>query len=481
MYRIQPSLHRFMIFTKSTFATPFLFLILVLSSGILSSCKTNSRDTATKPLNVIIIMADDLGYGDLSCYGNKAYSTPNIDQLATEGMLFKDYHSNGAVCSPTRAALVTGRYQQRAGIEGVVTAANHRDTGLDTTETTIAEVLLNHGYGTAIYGKWHLGYLPAFNPVRQGFQEFRGYVSGNVDYHSHIDQGGVFDWWQQDKLTDDRGYSTDLITRYGLEFLEGRGDSPFLLYLAHEAPHYPYQGRGDKGERTVGGQFPNVGSRKDVHEAYKEMVVALDEGVGAIKNKVIELGIEKNTLILFISDNGATNKGSNGVLNGFKGTLWEGGHRVPMIAWWPGRINALQYSSELVMSMDLFPTILSLAGIDKKINLDGVDFAPVLLNNENLPDRTVCWRYNDWKCIREGPWKLLIHNENRYLFNLDKDLNEKRKSPGAGEGYCRSPVQRIGEVGGGCGPWSKKTNVVYHVQSSIFISSRFSYVFLWRI
>lgn len=397
------------------------FLLFLFFQSACEQGKDRSR--SVRP-NIILIMADDMGYGDLSCYGNKAYHTPNIDQLADEGMRFTDYHSNGSVCSPTRAAMLTGRYQQRSGIEGVVTAAGHRHTGLDPEEITIAEVLKDQGYTTAIFGKWHLGYDTHFNPVRQGFQEFRGYVSGNVDYHSHIDQTGVFDWWHQDSISDDKGYSTDLITRYGLDFLDRKSDDPFFLYLAHEAPHYPYQGRGDKGERTVGGVFKTQGARTDIGNAYREMMLAIDEGVGAIRKKVIELGIEENTLIIFVSDNGANNQGSNGTLKGFKGTLWEGGHRVPMIAWWPGTIGARQSSTELVMSMDIFPTLSSLASVSPNIHYDGIDLSDVFLWNEDLQERVVCWRYHDWKCIRKGSWKLLIHKENRFLFNLDEDVDE---------------------------------------------------------
>jgi arylsulfatase A-like enzyme len=411
--------------SKSYHFRIFPALLVLFIAIVTCSCRQSRDMSRVEKPNIILIMADDLGYGDLSCYGNMAYSTPNIDQLADEGMRFTDYHSNGAVCSPTRAALMTGRYQQRSGIGGVVTAAGHRHTGLDLAETTIAEVMKANGYATAIFGKWHLGYDPQFNPVRQGFDEFRGFVSGNVDYHSHIDQTGIFDWWNQDGIMDDEGYSTDLITGYGMDFLDRNYEKPFFLYLAHEAPHYPYQGRGDSGDRTVGGTFNNLGSRKDVGQAYMEMMTALDQGVGAIKQKVLELGIEKNTLILFISDNGANPKGSNGSLRGSKGTLWEGGHRVPMLAWWPGKIEGGQSTSCMALSMDLFPTILALSSIKQEIDLDGIDISNILFGQNGSADRMVFWRFKDWRCVREGPWKLLINKNERFLFNLDEDLNER--------------------------------------------------------
>jgi arylsulfatase A-like enzyme len=401
-----------------------LRLFTILSILTLSCRPTEHKSHAEQP-NIILIMADDLGYGDLSCYGNEVYQTPHIDQLAAEGMRFTDYHSNGAVCSPTRAALMTGRYQQRSGIGGVVTAAGHRHTGLDRGETTMAEVMKANGYATALFGKWHLGYDPQFNPVRQGFDEFRGFVSGNVDYHSHIDQTGIFDWWKQDVLLDDEGYITDLITRYGLDFIDRHHQAPFFLYLAHGAPHYPYQGRDDRADRTVGGTFKNLGSREDVGQAYQEMMFALDEGVGAVREKVVNLGIAEHTIIIFISDNGANAKGSNGALRGFKGTLWEGGHRVPMLAWWPGKIDKGQSSTSLLLSMDLFPTILALSSINSGVDFDGVDFSRLLFGKEGPADRMVCWRFKDWKCARSGHWKLLVHKQEQYLFNLSQDLGER--------------------------------------------------------
>ena len=182
--------------------------LLFLTSSILHLASA----TAEQSPNIIFIMADDLGYGDISCYGSKTIKTPHIDKLASTGVKCTDYHSNGAVCSPTRAALMTGRYQQRSGIPGVVTAKSHRHTGLPLKEWTMGEAMKEQGYQTAMFGKWHLGYDPKFNPVKQGFDEFKGFVSGNVDYHKHIDQEGHFDWWQQDKIKEDPGYITDLST-----------------------------------------------------------------------------------------------------------------------------------------------------------------------------------------------------------------------------------------------------------------------------
>jgi arylsulfatase A-like enzyme len=342
-------------------------------------------------------------------------------------MKFTDYHSNCPVCSPTRAALLTGRYQQRSGIEGVVTAARHRHTGMAIEEVTFAEVLKRRGYATGIFGKWHVGYNVEFNPAWQGFDEFIGYVSGNVDYHSHIDQAGFDDWWKNCEKIPEEGYSTDLITRHGVDFIERHKDEPFCLYLPHEAPHYPYQGRNDPSERLPGGRKGKKAKGDEISRAYKEMVEVMDEGIGRIVETVKQLGLERKTFIFFCSDNGATKNGSNGALSGYKGSLWEGGHRVPAVAYWPGRIKPGTVTYETVLGMDLFATMLSIAGTKPPsgLKLDGVDLLPMLTEGDKLPERMLFWRYRKEKAVRKGPWKLLVQSNQSKLYNLDEDLGEK--------------------------------------------------------
>ncbi len=389
-----------------------------------------SKATVERP-NIIVIMADDLGYGDVSCYGSKKIRTPNIDALAGGGMKFTDYHSNCPVCSPTRAALLTGRYQQRSGIEGVVYAKGPtRQTGIALEEITFAEVLKKRGYATGIFGKWHLGYNVEFNPAKQGFDEFVGYVSGNVDYHSHLDGAGFEDWWKNCEKVPEEGYCTDLITKHGVDFIERHKDGPFCLYLPHEAPHYPYQGREDPPERLSGGRKGRKGRKakgEEITRAYKEMVEVMDEGIGRIVETVRRLGLERKTFIFFCSDNGATKRGSNGALSGFKGSLWEGGHRVPAVAYWPGRIKAGTITDQTTLGMDLFATMTSIAGakLPAGLKLDGVDLLPMLTEGAKLPERTLFWRYRKEKALRKGHWKLLIQNNQSKLYNLDDDLSEK--------------------------------------------------------
>ncbi|MFW5802711.1 MAG: sulfatase-like hydrolase/transferase [Verrucomicrobiota bacterium] len=386
--------------------------------------------------NIILIMADDLGYGDLGCFGSDRIRTPNIDALAGRGVAFTDFHSNGAVCTPTRAALLTGCYQQRSGLEGVIYVGGPtRRTGLDPNETySLAHALREAGYTTALYGKWHLGYRTEFNPVHHGFDQFRGYVSGNVDYHSHVDNSGVADWWDGLEQVEEDGYVTDLVNRHAADFIEEHQNEPFFLYVAHEAPHFPYQGRKDPPERFVGGKPPKDfdpwGSRPDRQAAYQEMIEAMDEGIGWIVDKLHECGLEDSTLVVFCSDNGAMDKfGSNGALRGEKGDVYEGGHRVPAIAALPGRIDPGVVSRETVMTMDLLPTFLTLA--DSKTEcpqpLDGIDISPALFEQRPLPVRDLFWRYGVKAAIRRGQWKLVrTADTGCELFDLDSDIAESR-------------------------------------------------------
>ena len=303
-------------------------------------------------------------------------------------------------------------------------------------EITFAELLKSVGYTTGIFGKWHLGYHPRFNPDKHGFDLFRGYVSGNVDYLSHVDQTGVADWWDNSKQITEEGYTTHLITQHAIRFMEDNKEHPFCLYVAHEAPHYPYQGRKDEAERTVGGEFSSRGSRKDVAVAYKEMVEEMDKGIGRIVATLKRLGLERDTFIFFFSDNGANKNGSNGVLRGFKGSLWEGGHRVPAIAYWRRKIAPGQTCGETTISLDLFPTSLALgnAAVPEGHKIDGVNLLPLLVENKSLGERSLFWAYRNQKAVRQGSWKFVVSSRNQgeeiALFNLDDDISEKMNLAG---------------------------------------------------
>ena len=394
---------------------------------------------ADKP-NVVLIVADDLGYGDVGCYGNKVNKTPGIDALAASGVRFTDFHSAGPMCSPTRAAMLTGQYQQRFGriFDTALSGMSHRDRGLPHQAVTIAEVLKPRGYRAACFGKWHLGYLPPWLSTSQGFDVFRGLGSGDGDFHTHIDRSGNEDWWHNDRIEMAEGYTTELLTDYSVEFIESHRNQPFFLYLPHLAIHFPWQGPRDPPHRRRGmsyhddkwGVIPEPG---DVAPHVKAMVESLDQSVGAIVAVLEECQLTDNTLVIFTSDNGGyltygptfKNISSNGRLRGQKTELYEGGHRVPTIISWPGRIKP-SVSAATAHSVDLLPTIAALSGVGmKEVQTDGLDLGPHLFAGKPLPDRMLFWRARRQSAVRRGPWKLHRNGERTELYNLDDDLGEQ--------------------------------------------------------
>ena len=406
-------------------------------------------DTPTRRPNFVLILADDLGYGDIGCFGNASNRTPNLDRLASEGMRFTDFHSNGPMCSPTRAALLTGRYQQRMGIE---TALGKNQKGLIREEVTIAERLRDVGYATAIFGKWHLGDRVEDNPTYQGFEEFRGHTYGDSDYISHVDRHGDPDWWHNLELANEQGYNTTLLTDHAVRFIAENKDRPFFLYVAHSAIHFPWMTPEDPGHRELGTDYSSwhadtpltaskLGPHKNVGPVVKRMIEELDRSVGRIVAALQTHGLDRNTFVFFVSDNGGylhysgLHRGeisSNGPLRGQKGEVFEGGHRVPAIAWWPGKIEPGLVTHQTAMTMDLMPTYLNLAGLEaapagSPHALDGTSLTELLLRARPLPERTVFWRMRGRRAARSGRWKLVCLDENSpMLFDLDNDLEESK-------------------------------------------------------
>ncbi|MAG55685.1 MAG: N-acetylgalactosamine-6-sulfate sulfatase, partial [Planctomycetes bacterium] len=403
---------------------------LVVAIVALAPAQTEKPDT--RP-TVIVILADDLGYGDLGCYGGP-HPTPHLDALAREGLRFTDFHSNGVVCSPTRAALMTGRYQQRAGIPGVVFAdpkrAQHRH-GLQPVEVTLAEAMGDAGYRTGMFGKWHLGYLKKYHPMRHGFARFVGFKSGNVDYQSHFDQALTFDWWQGEEPVDEKGYLTRLITKHATAFL-AEAPGPAFLYVAHGAPHYPYQGPDDPPVRSKGSKrLWNARAKDHVAKAYPAMIKELDASVGAIIAAVKKSPARDRTFVFFMSDNGPAGPGRSGGLRGRKGQVWEGGHRVPAIAWWPGRIAPASTTDALTATFDVMPTMLGLAGVEspKTRPFDGKDLGPVLFRGKGFEDRELHFAHGRQSAIRRGRWKLVSRAPGQPspgLFDVLEDRAESR-------------------------------------------------------
>jgi arylsulfatase A len=402
----------------------FLFLIAVAMASA-----ATAREG--KP-NLVLILADDLGYGSLACYGSTQIRTPHLDRLAASGIRLTDFHSNGPMCTPTRAALMTGRYPQRCAwvpdedLSPVFREQRRKNPaqrwawGIAPAEQTLAETLRDAGYRTALFGKWHLGYDTRSHPMNQGFDEFRGFTGGAVDYHTHVATHGLkeLDWWDCKAIRNETGYTTDLLTRHAVDFIARHKDRPFFLYLAHAAPHDPWQGRDPAAKKTPA-------------ETYKEMIEVLDESVDSVTAALREHGLEKNTLLVFCSDNGAApppGVAANGRLKGRKGSLHEGGHRVPFIAAWPGVIPAGSTSSLIAMTMDLFPTFAKLAGAELSAlpRLDGIDLMPLLEGGKPGTGRTLHWLFGDTWAVREGPWKLIGKGaEASFLADLDADPAEK--------------------------------------------------------
>lgn len=399
------------------------------------------QSNAAERPNFIVILADDLGYGDLGCYGSVTNQTPNLDRLAAEGIKFTDFHSNGPMCTPTRAALLTGQYQQRFGrmFESALSGRAHYSQGLPLESLTLAEVLKDSGYVTGCFGKWHLGYQPPYLPTDHGFDEFRGLASGDGDHHSHIDRSGRADWWHNNQPHPEEGYTADLLVEHAMNFIEKHKEEPFFVYLPHLAIHFPWQGPNDPPHRKEGQDYWDdkwgvIPDRNNVQPHVKAMVESIDHGVGKMVALLKRLGLEEDTLVFFLSDNGGythygnthKNISSNGPLRGQKTELFEGGHRVPAIAWWPGRIRP-SISSDVAMTFDLMPTIVRLAKgeIPSEFHFDGVDLSPILFRTGPLSPRTLFWRMDDEAAIRRGSWKWIRKGQDGpQLFDLRNDLGE---------------------------------------------------------
>jgi arylsulfatase A-like enzyme len=395
----------------------------------LSATAAPERSRTSRP-NVIFILADDLGWGDLSCYGRPDYRTSNIDRLASEGLKFTDAYSASAVCTPTRVGFITGRYPARLPI-GLIEPlpSNNRLVGLDPGHPTIASLLKMSGYDTALVGKWHMGFRPEWGPNAHGFDEFFGILSGAADYHLHKTGPGDPDLYENLKPVERHGYLTDLLTERAVSYIRRRRTAPFYLSLHYTAPHWPWQDR--KGGVQVAFTDKTIepvtmgggGSLK----LYAEMMRILDEGVGRVLQAVRAKGIDRNTLIIFTSDNGGERYSYEWPFSGSKGDLLEGGIRVPAIVRWPGVVPANRLTHQMAISMDWTATILAAAETKpaEGYPLDGIDLLPMMRRGNQLQDRTFFWRIYDRDAVRQGKWKYVRDGERRKLFDLSFDQHEQ--------------------------------------------------------
>ncbi len=387
--------------------------------------------------NFLFIMADDLGYADLSCYGRQEYQTPVLDSVAAQGMKFTHGYANSAVCSSTRVGLITGRYQYRipAGLEEPL---ENPDLGMEPGYPTLPSLLKEQGYHTALVGKWHLGQLPKFGPLKSGYDEFWGNRGGGVDYFTHRVAGNE-DLWDGEVQIEEVGYYTDLLADRSIEFLNDRAqqpDKPWLLSLHFTAPHWPWEANDALGrsESARLAQLPSSDDLDIVHfdggtmETYAGMVTSMDMNIGRILNRLAELGMEQDTVVVFTSDNGGERFSNTWPFSGMKTELLEGGIRVPFIVKWPGLTAPGSESDVPGMSMDFLPTFLAAVGgsAPSATPFDGIDLGPALAGRP-MPERTMFWRYwsKDQKAVRRGRYKYLKINENEFLFDVIADPLER--------------------------------------------------------
>lgn len=379
--------------------------------------------------NVLFILADDLGYGDLSCYGRPDYRTPVLDGLAQQGLKFMSAYAAAPVCTPTRCAFHTGRYPQRlpVGLEEPLTLAT-RDVGLPAGHPTIASLLKASDYETALIGKWHLGWKPESTPTRHGFDHFYGILSGAADYFTHRSDAslGSTDLWDDLRPIERLGYLTDLLTDKAVDFVSQRRTRPFYLSLHYTAPHSPWEGPEDAaiGHDDHGpGPMVEGGSPK----IFASMMKSMDTGIGKVLAALKRARIERDTLVIFTSDNGGERYSYNWPFSFQKFDLWEGGIRVPAMVRWSGVIPAGRSTDQPVTTMDWTATILATAGAkaDPAYPLDGEDVMPLMTNQRAPYDRTLFWRTMRQGASRSGNWKYLNEEGGEHLFDLSSDPGEK--------------------------------------------------------
>ncbi|GGY86789.1 sulfatase [Pseudoduganella plicata] len=402
-----------------------------LALAPLAGHAAGAKDSQARP-NILFILADDLGYADLGVYGQRDFATPNLDRLAAQGVRLTQAYSNSAVCSATRFGLITGRYQYRlrGGLEEPLAGASDA-VGLPPDHPTLPSLLQKAGYRTALFGKWHLGSLPNFGPLKSGYDTFYGNYGGAIDYFTHKPGVGAHvkeDLYEGEVPVHEAGYYTDLLGERAAGFIRKQTPGqPFLLSLHYTAPHWPWEGPKDEEvSREIDNIFHYDGGSL---ATYGKMVAALDASVGRVLKALEEKGLAENTIVVFTSDNGGERFSQTWPFSGQKTELLEGGIRVPALVRWPARIRARAVSHQVAISMDWLPTLLAAAGTAPAAShpSDGHNLLPVLLGDEKPGERTLFWRYkaNEQKAVRAGDWKYLKLNENEFLFDLSRDQRER--------------------------------------------------------
>jgi arylsulfatase A-like enzyme len=384
-----------------------------------------------KQPNIVFIMADDLGYADIVCYGRPELSTPNIDRIASRGVRLTQGYANSAVCSATRLALITGRYQYRLPLGLEEPLAGKTDVGLPPDHPTLPSLLRQSGYATALVGKWHLGVPPNFGPLKSGYQQFYGIGSGAIDYYSHLNARGTHDLWDNDAPVHADGYLTDLLGDRAVAVINDHATrpSPFFLSLHFNAPHWPWEAPGDRAEseRLRGGNLRHYDG--GTQRSYHRMIEAMDLQVGRVLQALDAHNLTDDTIVIFTSDNGGERFSDTWPFTGIKTELLEGGLRVPTLICWPARVAAGQVSDQVAITMDWFATLLEAANVAPATTHppDGISLLPILGGHRAPVQRKLFWRYktNAQRAMRDGGYKYLKLNGNSFLFNVEADPRER--------------------------------------------------------
>lgn len=429
----------------------FVLLAAILTIAADAKAAPSRGEEANKmPPNVVFLLADDLGYGDLPCYGRDDLATPAIDRLAKEGVRFTQAYANGPECTPTRVALLSGRYQQRVrGLECAIgigdvgrydeamELALKGELGLSSQASVIPSALKQAGYHTALVGKWHLGYREKFAPLAHGFDFARYCTGGGMDYFYHVDNLGIHNLFENGEPLYKKQYFTDMIAEVSEEFIKRAREHqtiPFFLYVAFTAPHSPYQGPDDDPGHPLPTHSPAWDQARGPARTYCQMIERMDQAIARILEALDKYGFSSNTIVIFTSDNGPTASGSTGGLRGQKGTTWEGGIRVPAIVRWPGRIAAGTVTPQVCITMDWTLSILNVCagGLPAGYRPDGIDVLSLLEKGKEPQERTLFWRarrgVSTWWAVRRGDWKYVRHRAadriEEFLFDLSQDSRE---------------------------------------------------------
>ena len=384
--------------------------------------------------NILFILADDLGYADLSCYGRRDFTTPNLDRIAADGMRFTQAYANSAVCTASRVALITGRYQYRlaVGLEEPLSSRIPRKLGLPPDHPTLPSILKKAGYRSALIGKWHLGSLPDFGPLQSGYDHFYGFRAGVLDYFTHKygpPSTDTEDLWEDDVKIRQSGYLTDLLGNRAVDIVNAYAKSgqSFLVSLHFNAPHWPWEAPGDETEsQRLESLFHFDGGTQ---RTYQRMIQQMDLQVGRVLEALDTSGVAENTIVIFTSDNGGERYSDTWPFTGRKTKLLEGGLRIPAAVRWPARIAPGSVSDQVMISMDWLPTLLAAAGTapDPACPPDGIDLLPWLTQGATPVPRKLCWRYKyaDQQAARDGDWKYLKILDNTFLFDVVEDPMER--------------------------------------------------------